>query len=93
MIGVAKKKSKSLQHKLMDDYAIKIQFLAYLSTSSYLIWIFDTESFKFPIIVLIRDPNHDLFFKKVNNGRFKQGAEIMQHKKNEKSGKWIDHKT
>lgn len=51
--------------------------LIYLSRSSYLIWIFDMESFRFPITVLIKDPSQDLFFvieqtskeKVVNYGR------------------------
>ena len=35
-----------------------------LSRSSYLMWIFEIESFKFPITVLIKDPNQDLFLRK-----------------------------
>lgn len=27
-------------------------------------WIFEIESFKFPIIVLIKDPNQDLFLRR-----------------------------
>lgn len=27
-------------------------------------WIFEIESFKFPITVLIKDPNQDLFLRK-----------------------------
>lgn len=43
-------------HKALD-------ILLYLSPSSYLMWILEIESFKFPIMVLMRDPNHDLFLK------------------------------
>jgi hypothetical protein len=35
---------------------------AYLSVSSYLIWIFVMESFKLPMIVLMREPSHDELF-------------------------------
>lgn len=30
-------------------------------------WIFVMESFKFPIIVLIKEPSHDVFFKNIEN--------------------------
>ena len=35
----------------------------YLSRSSYLMWMFEIESFRFPIIVSTKDPSHDLFFE------------------------------
>ena len=34
-------------------------------------WIFEMESFKFPIIVLIREPNQDLFFQKKKKNEIK----------------------
>ena len=48
----------------------------YLSASSYLIWMFEIESFKFPIIVLISDPNHDLFFQSRQQRKFKTRSRI-----------------
>lgn len=34
-------------------------------------WMFDIESFKFPITVLIKDPSQDLFFEKEQTSKEK----------------------